>query len=381
MTKRVLVTGARAPVALELARRFKRAGAEVFLADSIGVPGARFSFSVSGYFRLPPPIDDAAAFADALAGVVERERIDLVVPTCEEIYYVARFALRIGCPVFCDSFETLDRLHNKFTFSAVVRSSFAESPRTELVGDRALSAEELAGLVLKPVYSRFAASTLRSPSIEDFNRVRADRRRWLAQERVYGTEYSTYGVAHRGRLLAHACYHSEYRVDGGSGVLFRNVSREKTRILEFVRELVRAIDFTGQIGFDLIEAAGGRTFVLECNPRATSGMHLFAADDDLARAILEPDSIGETIVAGGPARKLAFALVFTEEVSRLDVARWPRLLADSLRTPDAVFAWNDPLPFAAAGLSLSEIILIAIRKRKKLTAAATHDIEFDGQPL
>jgi predicted ATP-grasp superfamily ATP-dependent carboligase len=381
MTKRVLITGARAPVALELSRRFAREGAEVFLADSIGMPGARFSFSVRRYVRLPAPIDDPPAYADALAAAVREHGIDLVVPTCEEIYYVARFADRIPCRVFADSFETLDRLHNKHSFARLVRSEHADVPRSELVrGD--IGGDDLRRLVLKPVYSRFAASTLRSPSEDEFARVRTEKREWLAQERVYGTEYSTYGVADRGRLLAHACYHSEYRVDGGSGVLFKNVSAEKTRILAFVRELVAQIGFTGQIGFDLIEAEDGRTYVLECNPRATSGVHLFAPDDDrLARAILDPDSVPETAVAAGIGRKLAFALVFTEEVSRFHVGRWPRLVADSIRTPDAVFEWRDPLPFAAAGLSLSEIILIAIRKRKKLTAAATHDIEFDGQPL
>jgi hypothetical protein len=356
----------------------------VYLADSLSLPGARLSFSVRRYFRVPAPAYQPRAFADALAALAERLEIDLLVPTCEEVYYVARFRDRFppGCRVFCDSFETLERLHNKLSFAALVRSGHAEAPATELLDpSRALGPAELAELVLKPVYSRFASASLVSPSPEDYERVRTDPRLWIAQRRVRGTEYSTYGVAAAGRLLAHSCYHSEYRVGGGSGVLFRNVSREKPRILAFVQEFVRAQAYTGQIGFDIIEAPDGRTFVLECNPRATSGMHLFARDDALARAILDPGSVDGLAIADGPGRKLAFALAFTDEITRFDWPAWPRLLIDTLRTPDAVFAWDDPLPFVAAGLSLSEIVWIALRAGKRLTAAATHDIEYDGQPL
>ena len=41
--KRILLTGARAPVTLDLVRHFHRAGHEVYVADSIYLPLARLS--------------------------------------------------------------------------------------------------------------------------------------------------------------------------------------------------------------------------------------------------------------------------------------------------------------------------------------------------
>lgn len=34
-------------------------------------------------------------------------------------------------------------------------------------------------------------------------------------------------------------------------------------------------NLSGMFGFDFIEEANGTTYVIECNPRATSGIHLF----------------------------------------------------------------------------------------------------------
>src|SRR5262249_42672740 len=52
----ILVTGARAPIALDLARSFEAAGHTVHLADSIRPWGARFTGAAGGRLHgLPPP--------------------------------------------------------------------------------------------------------------------------------------------------------------------------------------------------------------------------------------------------------------------------------------------------------------------------------------
>ena len=159
---KVLITGARAPVALELARRLHRAGAEVHLADSLALPGARFSRSVAAYHVLPPPAVDPPAFGRALAALVRRERVELVLPTSEEIFYVARYRALVDAAVFVDDFAALLALHDKVRFATETRPLGGVRMPATVPVDEAFqpSARELRELVLKPVFSRFATHAL-----------------------------------------------------------------------------------------------------------------------------------------------------------------------------------------------------------------------------
>ncbi len=79
--KKVLITGARAPVALHLARLFSDSGMDVILADTLTAPLARWSPACARYVQLPKPDVSPDAFADALAALVEETAPTLVVPT------------------------------------------------------------------------------------------------------------------------------------------------------------------------------------------------------------------------------------------------------------------------------------------------------------
>jgi len=76
-------------VTLELARLFRRAGHRVLMAESLAWHLSRPSVAVAANYRVPPPRQDPAGFTRALAEIVRRERVDLVLPTCEEIFAVA----------------------------------------------------------------------------------------------------------------------------------------------------------------------------------------------------------------------------------------------------------------------------------------------------
>ncbi len=75
---------------LELARLFARAGHRVLMAESLPWHLSRLARAVAANFRVPPPRQDPAGFTRALAEIARREGVDLLVPTCEEIYTVAR---------------------------------------------------------------------------------------------------------------------------------------------------------------------------------------------------------------------------------------------------------------------------------------------------
>ena len=129
----VLVTGARAPVALEVARSFAALGWRVHLADSVPATAARWSRLGAPVHRLPPPRTNFAQFRDHLAALALRTGADLIVPTCEEVFYVA--AAEPGVPVFAPPLATLRDLHSKARFIDLARQTGLDVPETRLVTD------------------------------------------------------------------------------------------------------------------------------------------------------------------------------------------------------------------------------------------------------
>ena len=112
--KRVLITGARAPAALEWARLLHSAGVYVVAADALRYPLTRFSNAIDAYELLPAPADDSVAYGQAVDGVCKRHNIDFVIPTCEEVFYLAHQTDNISAKLLAPNFNTLRTVHNKF---------------------------------------------------------------------------------------------------------------------------------------------------------------------------------------------------------------------------------------------------------------------------
>ena len=131
----VMILGGRAPVALDHARRFARLGWRVHVADSVPCRSSGWSRAVAGTVRLPPPRDDPYAFARSLSKAVADLRVDLLLPTCEEVFYVARHRglLPAATTVATDGFDKLRALHSKLEFLDLARGCGAHVPDSEAV--------------------------------------------------------------------------------------------------------------------------------------------------------------------------------------------------------------------------------------------------------
>ncbi|HLJ54299.1 MAG TPA: hypothetical protein VKT77_04615 [Chthonomonadaceae bacterium] len=386
---RVLVTGARAPACLEWSRLLRRAGCAVAVADSTAVPLARFSSSAWYRERLPPADRDVHAYGEALLAAAKRFHADLILPTCEEALYIAHQKRRLerACPLFVSDFDLMARLHDKWSFAELARDLPIHAPPTERL-ETAAEVMEHAGrsaeLVFKPVYSRFAARTLIRPGPRALGGIQPSARQpWIAQEFVPGRELCSYGLWADGALLAHACYHPKYRVGQGSGIYLDPV--EHGPILQFAREFGGATGFTGQAGFDFIESAPGRLAVLECNPRATSGIHLFHRQHAELAAVLSradsPDRPRDPLLAAGTPRRLSLAMALFAAPRLRSLAGAREFARDWRRATDIVAAQDDRRPAIAQLLGLGEVYLRAMRRRCSPLAAATHDIAWDGASL
>ena len=129
----ILLTGGRAPAALELARAFHRAGHTVFMAESLRGHLSQPSNAIKANFVVPAPRQDGDAFIVALKKIIEENKIDLLIPTCEEIFHIAMRRDELPCTVFAEPINKLDQLHNKWEFISTAVDYGLSIPETTLV--------------------------------------------------------------------------------------------------------------------------------------------------------------------------------------------------------------------------------------------------------
>ncbi len=383
---RILITGSRAPVALDFSRRFHRKGHTVIHADSLKNCLGMFSNSATKAFQVPRPIDSPRAYVESLAAIVEEQQIDWLIPTCEEVFFIAAHRSLLNCRVLTDEFDKLARIHNKWTFSQFAGNEFAAVPETILldgfpddgqrITDELPAVEDTRNWVFKPAYSRFGSRTLIGPSARELQQLeRTSDDPWIAQRRIRGTEYSTYSIAHNGRLLAHLTYESLYRMGHGSGICFQLVRRQN--IEEFIRAFVKSEHYTGQIGFDFISDQDGQLWVLEGNPRATYGAQLFDQTDPLVDAL----TLQSGDVFRSSSTRLAmveFAMPFWGLSDAVRQGQWLQFPSNLIRSRWTTMSLSDPGPTFGLLRAFWEIAWIARKERLTLRQATTFDIEWNG---
>lgn len=380
---RVLITGSRAPVALELARAFGEAGHTVYTADPLPCTVGSSSRFVAGHIATPAPRGQARAFGAALLAAVERHGVDLIIPTSEEVFALAasHAALAERARVLAMPLGSLRPLHHKYEFQQRCAALGIPTPRTRLLRSAADVAEALPDFpeyVLKPAFSRFATSIITNCGPPANDRPPAScqptlDQPWLIQSFAHGASVCSYSVLHAGRVTAHCAYAVPYRLGLSSGVQFASVDGGPT--LALVERLGAALGYTGQISLDWICGEVG-PLALECNPRATSGLHLLdhAA---LVRAMTDPAAPAH-VVPPGRVRQLALAMLTTGAVP---LRRWPDLVRQLALVPDVVFRRDDWLPVLGQMVSVAAFAGVALRRGVGLVEATTADIEWNGEEL
>jgi len=379
----VLILGGRAPVALDHARRFARQGWSVTVGDSIPCRMTGWSRSVTSTVKLPSARFAPRAYIEALTRAIHSHRIDLVVPTCEEVFFLSRHrsSLPENVRIVVGEFGTMDTLHSKWRFLEAARDCGALVPESACVSTLE-QAREWAGadaVVLKPEYSRFGVHVRLCPDgIPPDAKPFEVAGRWVVQRFCRGLELCSYSVVDQGRVLAHVTYRPTYRLKASSSFLFETV--ESPRISAFVESFARKMNYTGQLSFDWIEADNGDVQVLECNPRAISGVHLFGPDDALPAALAGSAAVCVTPGAAGP-RMIAAVMLCAGGIQALRARRTGRWWRDLLRARDVIVSKGDALPLLGGLLDLASYAGLALRHRCSMRQAATSDTEWDGEPL
>jgi hypothetical protein len=227
--------------------------------------------------------------------------------------------------------------------------------------------------VLKPVYScsgRGVEFLARGAPV-------APRPGCIVQRRIHGEVVSSFSIAHAGAVRTTVVYRGAV-MSGTVAVCFEQLPAQPA-IQAWVARCVAATRYSGFISFDFVVDDRGVPHAIECNPRATSGLH-FVEPEDLAAAVLDPAK-GHAIRHRREQQLQQFYPCLTEwQKSFGDWARWRRQLRYLWAARDVTWSWRDPWPFISMPWTSLDIIRLAMQRGVTFGEVATLDVGWYGAP-
>ncbi len=366
----VLLTLGRLPVALELARAFAGAGWRVVVAEPWGMHLLRMSRSVARCYRTVAPFPRTDDYYAQLLDIVAREGVELLLPVSEESVVVSglRDRLPAGVELFAADQAQMLSLHDKYAFNARARSLGLSAPPSALADTpEAQNLSAATDTVLKPRLScsgrgiRFHQRGATLPAAPGA----------LLQQRVTGPLLSSFSVARGGRLFGTVVYRAEVTF-GSVAVCFARVD-DTAAITAWTERLVAGTGHTGLLGFDFIVDASGAPQAIECNPRATSGIH-FTESASLVAAIR-----GDGPLRLRPERLLTEAYsCYMAGLADLLHGRGRRALSCLRAARDVTWRRDDPWPFLLMMINSWPLIRRAMMARRPFAEVTALDIEWRG---
>jgi len=379
-TAKILLTGARSFFTLDVARRFYEQGYKVYAAETSHFHICRFSKAISKYFIIPSSRFQPAKFLEALVKITKKENIDFLIPAFEEIFCLSkgRHHFPKNCSVFCSSYETLDLLHNKWTFNQKIKSLGFPVPKSTLIK----SYDDLNRLtlsspyILKPCYSRASQGVLEVTTNRPSSLQIDSHNPLIAQEYLQGEKYCSYSIAHNGKLTTHLAYPTDCVFNKHACINFKIIKHEK--IQNWVTTFVQKEHFTGQIAFDFVETHDKKLYCIECNPRGTSGLHLYQKSDNLPQAFLNPNTplISPQL---GYSKQIAAAMLLYGWKHALLHKKWRRFLKVFFTYPDVFFALRDLRPFLFHLPLFCIYTYKSLKLKTGISTMFTFDIAWDGK--
>lgn len=377
---KVLVTAGRFHPATAVARALHRAGAGVDIADSCRLSPALHSSAVDALHIVAPPASKPVQFVRDVSEIVRHREIDLIVPVCEEGFYLARYAHLLPAPLFAPPFETIARLHDKSRFLELCGNLGLRTPRTAVAANRAdlrNAIGKFQDFVARPAFSRGGMVYLTNHGPRSGERAIDDcepteDNPWLVQEYVDGKDACSLSIVRSGKVVVHCAYEPSIAAPGGFSIQFSSI--EDFGSLEVTSQVCAEIGYNGFIGFDYRRTHDGLVMI-ECNPRCSAGAFLIPADW-LGEAVLgNPDAL-HTVEPGH--RRQYDLYLLNRHMTHLSAHR---LVHELLTTPDAYMAADDILPALYFLISRRHWSEVAKREHVDVGQAFMRDITWDGSPM
>ena len=355
--KKILITGAKMTKALQLARSFYRDGHDVYLVEThkYWLSGHRFSRAVKGFFTVPAPEKESDGYCQGLLKIVQDNNIDLFVPVSSPIasYYdsLAKKTLESHCESIHLDPEQTAILDDKYAFCSKAAELGLSAPKVfrithpQQILDFDFESDGSQYIVKSIPYDsvlRLDLTLLPFEGMEAYIRSLpiSDKKPWVMQEFIRGQEYCFHATVRKGKIRLHCCSESSpFQIN------YKQI--DNPAIYQWVETLVREMNLTGQVCFDMIQTESGTVYPIECNPRLHSAITMFHDHPDVARAYLEDSDSAEFPIKPLPNSRPTYWTY--HELWRLlsirssdDLTAWWNKVTQGT---DAVLEPEDPLPF------------------------------------
>lgn len=370
----VLLTLGRLPSALEIARAFSSRGFRVIVAEPFAWPLCRLSKHVDKCFQTVSPVLDTHEYQSQLLSIMEDERVSLVIPVSEETPFVAGLKGRLpnSVKLVCMGQPSVLMLHDKYQFATWAARHDLPVPHTALADDeQALRSVLSSDYVLKPRLSCSGVGIRFGQANEALQGAEASSGN-IVQQTVPGISCNTFTIASKGKPIIMIAYKSLLQ-SGSVSVCFEQIDTP-AQIVLFVTRAVELLHYTGMISFDFLQDANGQWQAIECNPRATSGIH-FVPQEQLVDALLEQAG-GEQAVRASPAeRRQEFWSSLTELESDLLKLKWNGSGWRTLfTTRDITWSLTDMKPVLLMPFVLAPQLWQAFRQKKPVSQILMLDV-------
>ncbi|RYZ56566.1 MAG: ATP-grasp domain-containing protein [Proteobacteria bacterium] len=378
MSKRVLVTAGRLPAALEICRALAKTGATVISADSHPAHICQGSRSVSKSYHIASPRFNFARYREEILDIVKRERIDLIVPASEDVFHLARLApeLKEHCEVFFPETDLLFAVHHKQKFIEMAAGLGLAVPQSMLYEDEGKIPDYCQkDYILKQVFSRAGQGVIFAKAgvhPKDYGAL-ADGS-WLLQEKLAGETLCSCTIVHNGKVGAHLVYRPSV-ILGSVGVVFRQIDDKAIRL--WVEKFVAATGYHGMISMDFILNAEGEVAAIECNPRPTSGVHLFEPAM-MGYAIQDPTRPLPALSQRQKAQITLGMLGALPSVFRSQ-KNFKQKIFDIAGARDVMFSWRDPGPALYQLICYGYLFYLSWTRKISLTACMMDGVEWNGE--
>ena len=377
---KVLVTGGRFPAAAALVSFLHKGGARVDASDSYRMAPALHAHQVSKIHEVPGPVEGIGAYIGAIAAIAKKREIDLIVPSYEEGFYLARYRDLLPVQLFAPDFTALSELHSKARFVSLCEELGLPTPKTKVVEDQGALGDALSGFdeyVARPAFSRGGAVYLtnhgpRSGELAVEKCFPTAENPWLIQDYIQGRDVCSSSIVRDGKVLVHSSYGLSMASPSGWSVQFESI--EDFGALEVTKKIAERSNYTGFVGFDFRLTDDGFVMI-ECNPRSEAGMFLMPRDWAAEAVLDHPTEL--RVVPPGIRRQYSADLI-TSAVTGLPLK--DRLKA-ILTTPDAFAAEHELLPALLRYTAGQHWVPIAEREHVSVDIAFLEDMSWNGEPM
>jgi hypothetical protein len=272
----------------------------------------RFSRLVRRWYRCPSYSRDPKAYLAFLAKRLRSGDYDVLIPTHEQVYLLARVreAVQSVVGLALPAFDALDQVEGKASFVRLLDELQLEHPKTVIVRTR----NELERVNDFPRYVKLSYSTAGqgvrmvrnrdqlAEAIQQLDRagMLEGHAEILVQSPAVGEQADIIGVFQHGRLVASYC--GRLRARGIGGAAAAEVSAWDPAAVGDLRRLGEHLRWHGAMGMDYFhDPATGRRSYIELNPRIGETVTSMLSGVNLCEQLVRV-SLGQRVAPIPPPR-------------------------------------------------------------------------------